>query len=124
MSRFNRVGKYQVSPAEQRTWNGRVYASKAEMHRAQELEICRLTGDVREFIEQPLFKLGAGITYRPDFLVIGPRGDVYAEDVKGVETAEFKLKVKLWRENIRIQLHVLKRKGKGWDREVIEGAKP
>lgn len=104
--------KYRVAPPEERKWNGRTWASKAEMRYAQELDIFLANGDVRLIVEQPLFRLGCPEnTYHADFLVVESNGDVVAIDVKGVETPAFKRTKKLWEAYGRIPLKIVKRKG-------------
>lgn len=102
-----RRNKYHVAPKERRTdENGRVYASRAEMLYAKNL---RLLGV--EFIEQPRVTLGdTGIVYVPDFYA-NLNGDWVYIDVKGVETAAFRIKKKLWKLYGPASLHVVKRRG-------------
>ena len=76
--------------------DGHTFDSKAEAARYQELKLMQRAGAIREFSLQPNFALEAGIHYRADFLVTGKDGTVWAEDVKGFETKEFKLKKKLF----------------------------
>lgn len=119
--------KYRVSPADQRTWNGRVFASKAEMLYAKLLADWQYLGAVSWWIEQPLFRLGCPEnTYRPDFLVcwreIDGREWCQAIDVKGVSTAAFKRNLKLWKQYAPMTLRIVKRVRNGiWDSEVIDG---
>lgn len=102
--------KYGVSPKEQRTYRGRVYASKAEMRRAVELESLRSAGVVRVVVDQPRVVFGdTGVDYRPDFLVVGTDGSVWYEDVKGVETQDFKTKARLWASMGPAPLRIIKR---------------
>lgn len=103
--------KYNVSPVDQRTARGRVYASKAEKEYADMLWLLRDSGDYDEVVEQPCVQLGEDFKYRPDFLVIGEAGIEYV-DVKGVETNDFKRTKKLWKKYGRLTLAVVKRKGK------------
>jgi hypothetical protein len=111
--------KYNVSPSTARTWRGRVYDSKAEMHYAQGLHAAMEAGHGTEIIEQPAVRLGEDTVYRPDFLVIElATAQAYYVDVKGAETKEWRKNVKLWRKYGRLPLHVVK---KGKTVEVIEG---
>lgn len=114
--------KYRVSPPDQRRWNGRTYASKAEMRRAQELHGLKDAGVYLEVVDQPSLWLGVPEnTYRPDFLVIAP-GEAYYEDVKGAETTAFKRIKKLWASYGRLPLRIVKAKGKRFETvEVIPG---
>lgn len=105
--------KYRVSAPAARTWNGKTYASKAEMLYAQELALRLQAGELAEVVEQPRLWLGVPENvYQPDFLLI-PFGDAmpYYVEVKGVETPAFKRNKKLWKRYGRLALHVVKRKG-------------
>ena len=67
--------KYRVSPKADRTFDGRVYDSKAECVYAQNLRIAKDNGDFLEVIEQVSVCLGVRENvYRPDFLIV-PRRD-------------------------------------------------
>lgn len=79
-------------------WNGVLFDSKAERLRAWTLDNLLVTKRITWWSYGPRFILQDDplITYRPDFLVRGILGVTWAEDVKGVQTAEFKLKAKLW----------------------------
>ena len=117
-----RSHKYNAQPT---VYNGVRCASKAEAARAMELDALMYAyGEIRFWIGQPIFRLGcAENVYRPDFLVIG--GDnsdrnVWAEDVKGVETAAFKKNKRLWKAYGPCPLRII-RGGKVV--ETIEGAK-
>lgn len=90
--------KYGVSPKADRTYKGRVYASKREMQVFQELEIDPTISTIEH---QPIFPLlvnGIKIGYYvADFRVT--RKDVfeYVIEVKGHATPVWKLKEKLFR---------------------------
>lgn len=105
------TGKYKVSPADQRRWNGRTYDSKAEMEYAKYLIGMVGKGDIIEVIEQPRVTLVAGFDYRPDFLVI-TNGSAYYVDVKGAETQRFRDVVRMWKQHGRLDLEIVKKKGK------------
>lgn len=110
------MNKYRVSAPEARTFNGKVYASKAECMYAQELALRLRAGELAEVVEQPRLWLGVVENiYVPDFLII-PFGDAmpYYIDVKGVETAAFKKNKKLWAKYGRLQLRIVKRSGNGF----------
>ena len=78
--------KYGVSSKADRTWGGRLYASKAEMEYARSF--------APAIVEQQIIVLlgPSGITMIVDFL---GRNGVYV-DVKGAETPAFRLKCRLW----------------------------
>lgn len=120
MTRYN---KYKVSPKEQRTHYGRVFASKAEMEYFQILEIEMRAGGHDRIVCQPPIRLGP-IDYVPDFAV--KRGESWRWiDVKGAETPAFKMKKKLWAEYGPGQLIIVKKQGKRFRvTETIEGKPP
>jgi len=78
--------------------DGIQFDSKAEARRYQELKLREQCGSIMGFNRQPSFLLPGGIRYRPDFIVCDLAGQIWVEDVKGLETQAFKLKQKLWRE--------------------------
>lgn len=78
--------------------DGIVFDSKAESRRYIELKTLRNAGAIDWFSRQPSFLLPGGIRYRPDFIVCAA-GHIWVEDVKGMETKEFKFKQKLWIES-------------------------
>lgn len=102
--------KYGVAEPIDRTYNGRVYASKAEMLYAVELEAMRNIGAIMAFAEQPRVQLGPDTTYRPDFVVI-TKDSAHFVDVKGKETREFLRIKKLWAKYVRAELRIIKKQG-------------
>lgn len=96
--------KYHAKTA---TAEGIVFASKAEAARYQELRLLEVGGAIAElelqpaYVLQPAFKDAAGqhhraIRYVADFRYRDcASGRVVVEDVKGVETREFRIKHKL-----------------------------
>lgn len=109
--------KYRAKPTE---YNGVNYSSKAEAHRAQELDLMLAAGTIIEWVRQPVFRLGVPENkYVADFLVIRehtkdwPSGmEVWVEDVKGQELPAFKKNKRLWAKYGRLPLVILKAKGK------------
>jgi len=90
--------------------DGITFDSKAEARRYSELKMLADADEIMGFGLQPSFVLPGGIRYRPDFIVCGNDGTVWLEDVKGVETQEFKLKKKLWDSHYTwLELRVIKR---------------
>lgn len=81
---------------EDRTEDGIVFASRAELRRYRELRLARLAGEVAWFVRQPLFDLG-GVRYRADFLVVRRDGRVEVEEVKPPRAPEEVLR--RWRRN-------------------------
>ena len=83
-------------------YGGRVFDSKAEAAYARQLDLMRAAGLIRSWEPQPWLTLIGGkretlIRYRPDFYVVPAEGPPYYVDVKGVLTAEFRLKLRLLR---------------------------
>lgn len=119
-AKVHRRHKYGVSVPEKRTIAGKVYASRAEAIRRQDLDQLLLAGVLLEVLEQPRLWLGVRANvYVPDFLVVPAVGIPWYEDVKGVETAAFKRNVRLWREFGRLELRILTRKRGDWQRRSI-----
>ncbi len=92
--------KYNVAPPEERTYKGWLYDSKAEKRYAEQLD---MAPDVVWWMRQPRFDLGEDIRYAADFLVVerDRSGTVDLEfihvvDVKGKETAKFRMFKRLW----------------------------
>jgi len=77
------------------TANGRVYASKAEARYATMLGREQAAGVVVGWIEQVPFRLPCGTKYVADFLIFYADGSAILVDVKGVETAAFKIKQRM-----------------------------
>ncbi|HHX37878.1 MAG TPA: DUF1064 domain-containing protein [Clostridiaceae bacterium] len=76
--------------------DGIKFDSKAEAERYQELKLLKIAGEIQGFGLQPSFVLPGGIRYRPDFIVCDSDGEIWVEDVKGVETQAFRIKKKQW----------------------------
>lgn len=86
--------------------DGIKFDSKKESVRYTELKLMKIAGTINSFLLQPSYvlqdkyrrkdgKLIREIQYRADFAVLYPDGHVEIEDVKGMETAVFKIKRKL-----------------------------
>lgn len=91
-------GKFNVAPKADRTALGRVFDSKREMAVAMEFEALRRNGDILEIEYQPVIVLIPKphlIKYIPDFRIVWKNGNEEYIDVKGVETATFRLKARL-----------------------------
>ena len=102
---------------------GRVYDSKAEAERAAQLKFEADHGNVRAVVPQPgTLTLGISVmTFRPDFLVVDAEMGVRYEDVKGMETARFKMVRKAWAEFGPCDLWVVRKKGSKLETEVVKG---
>lgn len=90
-----KVSKYRN---EKTVVDGITFDSKAEAFRYCELKNLKTYHKITWFSRQPSFLLPGGIRYRPDFIVC-QNGHIWVEDVKGMETKEFKLKQRLWEES-------------------------
>ena len=115
--------KYRVAARAKRTdADGIVYDSALEMKRAYELRTMKLNGEITDYIHHVRVRLG-DIVYETDFLVIGLRSYdrylVHFEDVKGMETREFKRVRKLWSKYQKLTLFILKRSRDGWEMEMV-----
>jgi hypothetical protein len=83
-------------------YSGAFYASKAEAHRAMELDAMLRAGEIRSWCRPRPTILVPGkredrVSFQPDFHVVDCYGSEWWEDVKGVQTAVFKVKARLWR---------------------------
>jgi hypothetical protein len=96
-----RGNKYHVAPVAARTMDGIRFDSKAEMRRWWELQQLARVGHISDLERQPEYvlvspfvtagKRWSGLRYRGDFRYI-EGGHVVVEDVKGVRTAEYRIK--------------------------------
>ena len=99
------------------------YASKAEAGRAAELRALAACGAITDLVEQPSFVVSppgcALIRYRPDFTYC-EQGRSVAEDCKGMETREFRIKLKLFRWRYpSIEFRISRRVGRRYAIEVL-----
>jgi hypothetical protein len=98
---YGRTHKYNARETE---YNGIVYPSKAEAARAAELDLLKRVAAIEDWWRPEPIVLVQGrtrretITYRADFCVRPREGPDWLEDVKGVITREFRLKMKLLHE--------------------------
>jgi hypothetical protein len=106
--------RHKVSPPDERTWNGRLYASKGEMRYAQVLDGEARMGLIVEIFNQPTVQLGP-VQYRADWAIRRVKdGPWLWIDYKGVETPTFKQIKKLWREYGPGDLLIVKSSGKNF----------
>ena len=122
MPNSRRKHKYGVAPKEDRTLDGIVYHSKAEMIRAGELKLLMKAGWFA--LRQVPLQLTDDDRYVVDFFVQEPDGCRHFEDVKGVETPAFRRVRRLWLKYGPGRLTILKRKGDKWETEHIQGPSP
>ena len=95
-------------------YDGIKFDSIAEKDRYVELKLLLQAGEIRGFKRQPSFLFENGTRYRPDFIVCGKDGEIWTEDVKGVETQAFKIKKKLWEHEYPwLELRTVRSKTKG-----------
>jgi hypothetical protein len=85
-------------------YEGRVYASKREAERAQELDLIKRAGAVLHWSPQVSFELPGGVRYVADFVVIWKDWTVTVEDTKGFQTKEYRIKKKLFAERYGKQI--------------------
>ena len=111
------LGKYH---ARRTVYAGEEYASKGEAEYARRLDHLRAAGAIRDWrrgtpwtlLASPTGRKRDGIEYTPDYHVWDAQGRFYVVDFKGVETAVFKLKAKLWKAVYpTVPLHVVKADG-------------
>ena len=94
---------------------GLKFDSKAEANRYLELKVLEKAGEISKLECQPKYilqpkkgKIGA-ITYRGDFYYLERGGQEVVEDVKGFETAVFKLKKRMFEYHYpHINLRIMK----------------
>ena len=108
-----RRGKYNVSPAAERTHDGIVFDSKLEMNAYKLLKDYRIDFEYHTVFElQPEFEFRGerirAINYEGDFLIKVPARDSLVVDVKGMVTDVFKLKQKLLAYRHHIKIHCVK----------------
>lgn len=99
-----RRGKYDAKPS---VIDGIRFHSTKEGKRYGQLCALRKAGVVKWFHRQPIFDLPGGTTYRGDFHIGWDDGRITYEDVKGMETSEFKLKRKQVRALYGVEIEVI-----------------
>lgn len=113
---FAKTNKYMAKPTE---YGGARYDSKVEAKHAAHLDSLKLFGEVRWWLRQVPVMIGEpGVDkpYRVDFVVCEADGSVHADEIKGMETPQFKRQKKQWAKRGPFPLHVIK----GKKVEVIE----
>ncbi len=105
-----------------RTHDGVTYGSILEANYAAYLDglIQTETATFEFWLRQVPFRLGKDFVYRADFVLFEHDGNVFAVDVKGMETREFRRTLKLWKKYGPMPLHIVTWKRKQWCTEVIE----
>ena len=98
---------------ERTTIDGIIFDSKAEAERYGELVLLQRAGIIRSLTTHPPFELIPRVKYEADFAYIDELGRSVVEDVKGAETAVFRLKKRLFEHFYpELELRVLKRGAK------------
>lgn len=107
--------RIKVSPKEERTFLGEIFASKAEMHYYMCLKMMQNSGGICNLERQPKFELGCPENvYRADFKYQRPLAGVpdiletIVVDVKGMTTQSFRRHRKLWSVYGSFPLHIVK----------------
>lgn len=96
--------------AEKTIFEGRKYDSKMEAEFSALLNLKEKSGEIRDIEYQPkIYLTEARILYKPDFSFYRGEKKIYV-DVKGAETAVFKLKKRLWASYIDAPLEIVKKK--------------
>lgn len=86
---------------------GRSFPSKFERHIAQMLCARVRAGEISDLKFQQSVDVGAGIRWKIDFSYV-EKGILWYHEAKGVETAEYRMKLKLYRRYGRHPLRVSK----------------
>jgi len=108
--------------AQRTVFDGVSYDSKAEATRARELNLLEAAGEIGRWKRQVPVELVKGFSCRVDFLVFSTDNtSEHFEDVKGMETQRSRDIKRLWAVHGPLPLVILKRKGTGWTREIIQG---
>jgi hypothetical protein len=110
------------SAPERRTFKGRVYHSIIERIRATELELVLRDGQIVAWFPQVPVDLGEDFTTRIDFLVVGI-DRVWCEEIKAVDSADFRRIRRLWAKYGPLPLAVLwsdKKAVGGWRIEKVD----
>ena len=80
--------------AKRETVDGHSFPSQAEAKRYRELRLLEKAGKIRYLILQPRFDMPIGARYTPDFEYDGANGEHFVEEVKGMRTEAFNLRLK------------------------------
>ena len=71
------------------------FPSRLERNYYQKLKLAKKSGELLEFLRQPLFDLPGGVSYRADFIEFWRDGTVRVTDCKGMLTKDFISKKKM-----------------------------
>jgi hypothetical protein len=117
LAKLKKPHKYHARRTE---YNGERYDSKAEAEYAATLDLLLKSREIKDWERQVLVPLGADDSLRVDFIVYEYH-ETYAVDVKGVETADFKRKKRLWKQYGTMDLQIMKRVGSRWQVSRVRG---
>lgn len=84
--------KYHAKPTEV---DGIKFGSMKEARYYGQLKMLKMAGEVIFFLRQVPFEIGAGITYRLDFMEFHSDQTIHYVEIKGFETKVWKIKKKL-----------------------------
>lgn len=102
---FHKYHKYHAIPT---VVNGIRFASKREAARYWELVLLLKAGKITDLTLQPAFKFPCGAVYKGDFSYIENEKRIF-EDVKGMKTPVFNLKMKMFKHHFATQeLRIIK----------------
>ena len=90
--------------------NGYKFDSTKEGKRYVSLMEMMSIGAIDLVIRQPILDIDNGVTYRPDFLImkkVNNLWEIFFEDVKGIETKDFKVKKKLIEGKYGIEINIV-----------------
>ena len=91
---------------------GEVYDSQAEAGYADVLELLKRGGVIADYMHHPpAVKFRSGIMWRVDYIVTPNTGVEYYVEVKGLPTADYRLKLELWRHEKPYPLFVVRKYG-------------
>lgn len=91
--------------------------------RAAELDLLVQYGAIRSWERQVKVPLGEDFKTRVDFVVVGPNGAKWIEEVKGYETTTFRTVRRLWKKYGPMPMLILKRSGSRWKTERLEACR-
>ena len=78
--------------------DGIYFDSQAEANFSCNLKLLSKAGEIRGFARQARFVIGEGTEYVTDFIIFNNDNSYRIVDVKGIETSDFKLKMKIMKE--------------------------
>ena len=102
---------------------GQTADSKAEGEYCDLLALMKRAGEIADYQHHPaaVKMTDAGIQWRVDFWVQEPDGSEYYVEVKGLATADYKIKLELYRTYGVLPLYVVKRYGSMRFRLIAQG---